>query len=495
MQIYNTTVFLFFVASCIANAQDALDLLFDRQGESGIIGGSPFAGFEESIMTIHKQDFPSDIDQSSLTIRFKSTIDNIYEENRSDELTHALQQSSRAADVYTPLAVMGLPAALRVNMHSHYTRGAFPLISSQSFEYRSETGNLTVGIIFPVSDAMNWSIESGQNIKDKSISPNYEIGFSYQRPEVTTKVKIKNRTHPQFFMVKISGIEGILPFDFLQRGSEISFVVPLKNFLLQLNIHDYFLFPIPHFSRNYETRFSPRGNGYSFAGNVLLTMSTKLTGLFTFHAESLEGKGTFSSRYSSYGSLNTFRTKTASVQLGIKYSARELLEVVSDIKWQETGGNAAGSVENWPFVGIEQLSFSRGYFTGEGSIRLLQFHTGGVFSSGRNIYPGLGINFIHVRTNLHAETWQSRFLSLGERNRQVIEFPFDELDGIVVSGGIKTIIGNCNLVYSLSQVIPLRVIRKEQMQEIKQPGTIIQTSAIAQGSGGQFHQLSTSFGL
>lgn len=495
MQTFGITALLFIAASCIVNAQDALELLFDRQGESGITGGSPFAGFEDNIVSIHKRDSPSDISHSSPTIRLTSTIDNIYKENRSNELSPGLQQRSRAADVYAPLTIMGLPAALRVNMQSYSTRGSFPLISSQSFEYRSETGNLTFGIIFPVSDVMNWSIESGHNIKDKSISPNYEISFSYYRPEIITKVKIKNRTYPQFLTVNISGVGGILPIDFLQRGSEISFVVPLKILSLHLNVHDYFLFPIPHFSRNYETRFAPNGNGYSFSSALLLTVSKRVTGLFSFRSEFLDAKGTFFSRYSSYGSLNTFMIKTTSVQLGIKYSARDMLEVVSDIKWQEAGGNTAGSVENWPFVGIKQLSFSRGYFTGEGAIRLLQFHTGGVFPCGRNIYPGIGINLIHVRTNLDAVTWQSRFLSLGERNKQVIEFPFDELDGMVLSGGIKTMIGNCNLVYSLSQVIPLRVIRKEQMQEIKQSGTIIQTSAVARGSGGQFHQLSASFGF
>jgi len=450
-----------------------------------MMGGDPFA--ELGANRTHHLYF-RDANTTPL-VHFDSHIDNVYKETRSDGTERGLQRNLNLADVAVPLTLGSRPIVFRATALSTSVSGSIDVDAKQHASYNGRDEYVSAAVQVPVSDAMNWTFAMGENTQGLHTSPGYEAGFSYEHPEGTTSLTLRNRPHSQVLGLNITGVDGVLPLDFSQKGAEVSFDVPFRRLVFHMAGHDDFIVPLPAVDRINDTRFAPNGKAWGFTFSTLAEISSEVDLLFSFGSESIDGKGTFTSRMSSYGQLETFSLHHNFIRIGICYAVSAGVNLESDISWSRINGAAAGFAESWPFVSIKESSLSPGYFDGSGTVRLTQAHLGGIFSISERFHAGCGINVVRMIPNARLVTWQSRFLSFGERDRETMTFPFRELRGLILSGGIKGSVGVFGLLYSFSQIVPLKAvpISNEQHGE-SSPGTIL--APAIHGSGGQFHSLS-----
>lgn len=489
MHNYVVIVFLLTLLSAPAVAQDILGFFFNREGTASIVGGNLFEQIEISSFPLSKPDFDK---KTNASIRSFSNNDNIYNEERNDGQTTKLQRVFHQIELQLPLLIAGIPATISTGAKSANTSGSFSLFSGQKIKYETKTNMMTIGISLPITEALQWSAAVGRNNMINEIPLDYEMSLSFQYPYAYSSITVKSFAHSQFLGVNISAIEGVLPLDALQQGAKISLWIPTRHAMLLFSYANNQLLPLPHFTREYKTHFAPNGTLREYKAAFLFTPLQNFTGILSSQSEFVNGRGVFYSHTTSYGSLNTLLLKTYSAQFGIKYVKPNVAEIIGDVTWRTLHGTVAGFAENWPFVNAAQLSFSQGYFNGEGEVNLLQLHAGGIWEMSKHITTGAGINFIHLRPQASANTWQSRFLSFGERNRKTYTFPYLKIDGMILSSGVKITYKGIEAVYSFSQIIPLRAVRAVQEQRELPQQQRNQPSVATHISGGAFHQLTAA---
>lgn len=482
---FTISVILVLTLCTQVRSQDILGIFFNNGGESGMMGGDPFA--EIGTNRTHHLYFHDAY--TTPLVRFDSHIDNVYKETRSDGTENGLQRNLNLADVVVPLTLGSRPIVFRASARSTTVSGSIDLDAEQHASYNGRDEYVSAAVQVPVSDAMNWTFAMGENTQGLHTSPGYETGFSYEHPEGTTTLSLRNRPNFQVVGLNIAGVDGVLPLDFSQKGAEVSFDVPFRRLVFHMTGHDDFIVPLPAVDRINDTRFAPNGKAWGFTFSTLAEISSEVDLLFSCGSESIDGKGTFTSRMSPYAQLDKFSLYHNFIRTGIRYAVSAGVNLESDISWSRINGAAAGFAESWPFVSIKKTSLSQGYFDGSGTVRLTQAHLGGIFSISERFHAGCGINVVRMIPDASLVTWQSRFLSFGERDRKTMTFPFRELRGLILSGGIKGSVGVFGLLYSFSQIVPLKAVTilNEQHGE-SSPGTIL--APAIHGSGGQFHSLS-----
>ena len=488
-QIRACAAAIFLIIRSEVNAQDLLGLFFDRTAASSISGGDPFAPLKSNDVASSRRVSG----EAAPAAQIDSWIDNIYRETRADGNDQNLQRNVERVRVQVPLSGETRSPILHVDYQSAKMSGSFDVDPKDQASYDGKNDYAAVGAVIPLSDAVDCDVGVQKNTQENSVAPGYELGFSYQNSDGLVTVTVKDLPRLQFLALNIAGIGGILPLDYVQKGGEVDFSAPVGNMSFLINGHYDYLSPLSEFTRSSDSHFTPDGNTRGLAVSVLLDLSQHMSALCSYGMEAVEASGNFYSQASSYGALNSFLFEDDFFQTGVRYAAGSI-ELLSDIKWSVISGAATGFAESWPFVSITQSSLSQGRFDGSGNIRMLQEHAGATFSVLENLRMGIGVNVVQLTPNLHMETWQTMFLSIGEKDLQTMAFPYREIDGMILSGGLTGKIGGIGLTYSFSQIVPLRVVGAANSNPVVVHGPF-SASRTTHSSGGQFHQIAILFFL
>ncbi len=465
------------------NAQDVLSIFFDREAASSIIGGNPFAPPDPRDSAFTREGSRA----ATPSAQMDSWIDNIYRETRPDGREQELQRNADHAGIQIPLTVETTTSLLRIEYQSTKMYGAFEVDPKDNGYYNGADEYVAAGLTVPLSDGVDCSIALQKNTQENGIAPGYQFGFSYQSSEGNVTLKIRDLPRLQFLTLDISEVGGILPLDYVQKGGEVEFTAPVGRMSIRISGHFDYLSPLPQFTRANDSHFAPDGSFRGIRATAILALADRVSALCSFGMEAVEGNGNFYSQSSPYGSFNSFLFENDFFQTGVRYGAGQV-DFVSDLKFSVMSGAATGFAESWPFADISQSSFSQGRFDGSGNIRMLQAHTGATFPLFERLRMGAGINVVQLVPDLHLDTWQTNFLSIGEKDLQTLAFSYREIDGMILSGGLSGNIGASLLTYSFSQMIPLRIVAAAN---VNPAGVNAPTASPRTGrsSGGQFHQI------
>ena len=337
----------------------------------------------------------------------------------------------------------------------------------------------------------------GQSYNDPQSFRSYESNFLFRLPkDALLYAKLGSWGHAQDMELHVSGINGIFPLDYFRQGAEIVLSVPFDNITVIAQGHHSVISSVSDFVRSSETRFDPSGtlNGYSAYGMFTPRQDWKI--LLSVTGESDDGKGRFYSNSQSYGAIRRFDFESLSFQAAVHHSFSSDAIMEADLTWHTLSGELEGYGEDWPFTSIFTSLFPvRENVQAAGSLRLWQFHIGGIVPVARQFQCGFGASCVRILPRIVLHSWESKYLVFGVRGYQERDPAIRLADAGILSGGFHWKAASFVVTYSITQIIPFNIERLEQPGNSEDGGGSSSSGAAVSthSSGGQFHQASIAY--
>ncbi|TAK50569.1 MAG: hypothetical protein EPO24_16720, partial [Bacteroidetes bacterium] len=466
-------------------AQDILEMFFSGKQSYRMMGENPFE---------HSSEEVSIIQQAATTPRvgFNYKFNNVYREQRSDGTETLIENYSRSVNVLLPLSRSAFHPTLDVSI----TSSRFSAIVNQSLEdggaYRGEDTRFALSYSMRLSNALQFGAMVGQSYINPHVISDYESRISVQiSPRIAATLNAGRVSSSQLLRLNITNIRGVMPLDCQLQKTEASLKVQYPAVTLFIRGRRANILSTPEISREYETQFAPQGEVVSYSTQAILPLSEHWLGLLSFEGEEIEGRGKFLSYQRQYGTFSNFGYTSKSFLIGARYSFSERGTLVTSLQHRTITGALTGNVDSWPFVNVFDMPFGlRENYNATGGISFWKAHVGGIIPLAEFIDVGVGISGLRMYPELQVQSWESKFLTYGIKAFQERELAVDVLDAGILSTGLRMNFEKFDLTYSFNQLVPLRIVRKEEYvgDEIGSVSSTDGFTTSVQSSGGQFHQ-------
>ncbi len=482
----HVVVFLLIICWHAASAQDVLGLLLSGDDCSKSMGGNPFSSWSQS-----SELSPLSVEDERSRVSFDYRYDNILHEVNPDGTETLLQNTVRQVNVSIPLADVTLSPKLGLSVISSGSTAIMDQSPSEVANYEGDRKAVTLSYDTPLGESMRIGVAMGQSYDSPPSAASYEGNISFLLPGgISASAKIGNWEHSEALQLQISGTDGVLPLDYVERGVHLSLFFPLGDFTFIASGDENDLFRAITMSRSYGTRFAPSGTDADYQLESMVSLSKRWKMLLSMAGQLLKGDGMFYSQAQEYGAVNGFEFGSFTLQGAAQFAFSTIGIIESDIKWQSLGGNIQGYAEAWPFTSIFDSPVPiRENVEASGRLDMLQFHIGGKVPVNHQFECGFGASILQAFPNLELDSWEAKYLIFGVRNYTQRLLAVNQIDAILLSTGAQLKIFPFIINYSITQLVPLRITRSGSSSS----GAVLSSSGGGRASGGQFHHLTVVY--
>lgn len=435
----------------------------------------------------HTIEAPVDPSVSSLSLRWDSY--EIYKEHRSDRVVSEWAGTSHTLDLWMAARVNGFQPYTRLTVHRSNFSTAFNPLADERAEF--EKGGLTADLHFtlPVTSEITLSTAAGQ-FADRLHSHGNLFGSIqlHVRENLLLGIASTHRGSPQVLYLTIEDIHGLLPLDF--RNTGVRTWIDWRLFP-RLSTHVEFenlsISPLTGVVREQSTRFSPHGESVRITWSSLWQLSQTWHSYGHYQRTRVNLEGMFLAKDLSYGRISNADARDELIRFGLGRLRDNATAFLLQLEWRRVDASAAGVLDGLPFIDKAQwLALTRAYFNANGSLEVVNFHTGLRTQPLSPVTIGVGAYLFRAFPQLQLTTWEPKALGFGRKNIETRSLAFERVDGLVVSANLEVGISHFTVRSRIIQVIPLH-IRKSP------PGTneilISSPSGPLQSSGGRIVQV------
>jgi len=450
---------------------------------SRMMGGDPFGqtvGADGSIGGLQERARPAVV----LGYRY----DDVYRERREDGAHSGLRRRVRLADISVPVGMNSTLPMLQLEIGSSDILGGLLYSARDRARLQGNSESFMMTYSMNLSRSLRWNLGFGRSLNSSASPQEYAGGIVFQSGGSLLTLSVESRGYLQSAWLNIVDVQGVLPLDYRETGLKAGVTLPVGEGRVQVSAHHGFVSSLAQATREWDTRIVPAGLSEGFAASVAVPISPTWLGLLVLEGEILGGEGVFYSRASMYASVKAGSYKSTAVVAALRFAPPQKVTVVADLQYRSMAAGVDGFAESWPFVSVLASPVAqREYFEVRGSLSFWQLHVGTTIPVGEHVALGFGANGVRLLPGLQVNSWESRFLSIGRRAYKERVLPMKLVDGVFASSGINVAFSFATLQYSITQFIPVRVLRVEPTGG--QGSISSRSSTQVRSGGGQFHTL------
>ena len=464
-----------------ASAQDILQMFLPGGPEYRLIGGNPFS-------SVRSDANGSSGIESKAFVRYDGRIDNYYSELRTDGTAPRLGGRLHSLSLQLPLksgARVGLAAQSRELLSEARNT------SDQLMNYDNSLKLIRLSYETPLFGSTSWNLILGHSNASGALLQDVGTSIAFRAPIGSLALNVERSTSSQELNIAVAGVQGLLPLDHQSTEVSVRLQSEGENPRIVMRGFQKAISPIPDGANRHFLRFSPGGIVLGWESLLEAPLGSSWKGMVSFSGLAFNGAGTFSAAGSQYGLLGHAAYRDISAAAGLITVGPSGSMFVADCKYIVVEGSFDGYAESWPFVSaMESLFSQRGNFQVTGSFRLAQIHAGGMMPVASWLELGGGLTAMRMTPALRVESWQAGLFGTGRRGYSDRRLSIDQVDGAMLSGGLRVHVGKVRVDYSISQFIPVTLHKSAPTGGTKDLFTPALPGAVVRSWGGLFQSMS-----